>query len=288
MSKLTKGEMMAKTPLKKNLPLSSLSRAENPCNNCYNTGFVPQTLDYLDLEDVVISMIRNYKNNQYQAITSAGSVPSTVDDARCVHFSLNKLKSFIYEIESQCCALQCKDNLGELGIRFYYGAYNRTAPLTSDIHHEYAGKHTLVLVPTYTKMPDGGSTPQHVDFCPDWFVPGSLCVPESLDQGGATYTAGDAGSAMPATAQMKTNRPKSSKKVLALVGGFDNKEAKQVNTVAKKLINNTIQGGSKGRPGDTNTEGSATVHTLLNHGNLMPPPVLSPGQRYADATLLNC
>jgi hypothetical protein len=296
MAKQLKEEKLVSTS-KKNLPLASLSDLRNSCENCYNKDFTPEHLDFLDLENVVVDMIRNYKKNQYQNITAPGSMPPVTDDARSVHFSLKKLKSFIYYIENTICDRKSKCNtvLGELGIRFYYAAYDQTMSTGSGIH-PYAGKHTLVLVPTYTKDFEDGNPPQNVDLCPDWFINEDGCEPEDLEQGGATY--GGGATIQQGASQMRL-ASNGSKKIIALVGGYGDIEKKiqvdNTKNIAKPQTTKAKKGkglpktAMAARPDDGVDPGDGgIVHTLLNHGDLMPPPSITSITRYRDATLLNC
>lgn len=284
MGKLLKEEKLVSIS-KKNLPMASLTDLNNPCENCYNTDFTPQRLDYLDLENVVVDMIRNYKDNQYQNIIAPGSVPAVLDDARSVHFSLNKLKSFIYDIENAICNRnsECKKVLGELGIRFYYAAYDQTVG-------SYAGKHTLVLVPTYTKDFKDGNPPQNVDFCPDWFKEGT-CEPESLEQDGALY--GSARMTQGAAQMRLSSSFKSNKKIMALVGGYNDVEIEQKeNTKNKKVQNKSSKNTNektRRTPDMPDENDGGIIRTILNHGDLVPPPGKTPlDPPYRDAVLLNC
>lgn len=288
MGKLNKADKLS-VKNKEKLLLSNLidrsnSSESSPCNNCYNVDFAPEAVDYLDLESVVVKMITNYQANQYQRITNPSTTVSPIiDDARSVYFSLNKLKSFIFEIERLCCERGCNEVLGELGIRFYYGAYNNTGSLPTGVKPEYKGKHTLVLVPTYSRLETDG-TISHVDFSPDRFTTnddGTLsCVPESLDED-TTYTDStsfDTSMEMhTASLKIKKRALKKEKKVMVLVGGLRNKPQK-------------ITKSKKSSDASMNKVASvlAPAETMMNHGDLIPPPSKDPSVRYKDATLLNC
>jgi hypothetical protein len=266
---------------KKNVSLSELKKSvreiQTPCSNCYNQNFVPEPIDYLDLESVVVPMITNYQANQYQLITNPSTTVAPItDDARSVHFSLSKLKSFIFEIERLCCERGCNEVLGDLGIRFYYGAYNLSNTPMSGLPLTHNLKHTLVLVPTFSRLESDGTT-AHVDFSPDRFIINddgtASCTPESLDQE-TTYTdntSSDSSTALPAKAlRTKKAIPKKEKKIMVLIGGF-NDTKKKPNTKKK-----------------SGTSLPSTLSTMMNHGSLIPPPSKDPGFRYTDATLLNC
>lgn len=74
---------------------------------------------------------------------SASIMLSDSVDSRSVWFSLDSLKTFICTIEKYNEGLVKKSD--SLGIRFYFGVY-------SDTHNIYPGKHTLILVPTRSKV----------------------------------------------------------------------------------------------------------------------------------------
>lgn len=267
---------------KKQLPLSKLKRTintdPNPCLNCYNDNFTSEPYDYLDLEAVVVKMITNYQANQYQRIVDPSTTVAPIpDDARSVYFSLNKLKSFIFEIERLCCERNCNEVLGELGIRFYYGAYNKTSDPLTGVRSDYYGKHTLVLVPTYTQIEPDGS-PIHIDFSPDRFNMNSdgnpSCTPESLDQN-STYgdsTMEDSSTSLPKLLSKKKKPQKvKQNKIMVLVGGINDKPKKQTKLATTKT--KSVLSPSE---------------IIMNHGDLIPPPSKTPIVRYKDATLLNC
>jgi hypothetical protein len=290
MSKSKKSDLVSKET-KMKLPLAalkeqSLKREASPCNNCYNEIMVSEQIDYLDLESVVVKMITNYQSQQYELITNPNSTLSTIeDDARSVYFSLNKLKSFIFEIERLCCQRSCNDQLGELGIRFYYGAYNNSLPLPDSVTDQYQGKHTLVLVPTYTKNIDG--VPVHVDFSPDRFELNSdgtpSCNPVSLEQVTTSLysTLVDTASDHHAALRIKKDVAKKSSKIMALIGGYQDKNQKQMNMSRKMMT-------KKGKIPGTGDSTPPVDTTIMNHGDLIPPPSKSSATRYTDATLLNC
>lgn len=290
MSKSKKSDLVTKET-KKKLPLATLKEQSlfkelSPCNNCYNEVMEAEAIDYLDLESVVVKMITNYQSQQYQLITNpASTVAPIADDARSVYFSLNKLKSFIFEIERLCCQRSCNVQLGELGIRFYYGAYNNSLPLPDGVIDQYQGKHTLVLVPTYTKNIGGVSV--HVDFSPDRFELNSdgtpSCNPVSLEQE-TTYidsTLVDTTSDHHAALRIKNDIAKKPSKIMALIGGYHDKNQKQMNTSRKTMT-------KKGKRSGKDVSTTATDTTIMNHGDLIPPPSKSSATKYTDATLLNC
>jgi len=82
-------------------------------------------------------------------------------DARSCWFSLKTLKEYIAIVESSSSKLDISPD--SLGIRFYYGVYpQRINPLVNRFDTLNAGRHTLFLVPTYSK----GIRNQNIDFDP--------------------------------------------------------------------------------------------------------------------------
>jgi hypothetical protein len=258
MGKITKKEVAIQGPsLKGDLtnlkPILDLKSSQ--CNNCYFDAFTPEDTQVLQL-DTVIDLIQNYKDHQHTFIqnSAAAGTPQLSNDARSVWFSLNRLKTFIYEIENQCCP--CSGKLGKLGIRFYYGAYPSSLVGTEHETHvpaQYANMHTLVMIPTYTNAKG-----DNVDFDPDAM---EGCSPISLDEmgGGNNYL-----NTATKRAPLKKKSKSKSKSVKVLVGGFSNEHLKKTETAATK-----------------------GVATFMNKGGLIPPPSLVEPTKYPDATLLN-
>lgn len=99
-------------------------------------------------------MISNYRNNQLNAINSNLSNLFTPEgDTHAVRFDLEKLKSFINDLETlgNKVGVESKD----LGIRFYLGAYpsknkwDNYEDLDQFDHSDaYANMTTLILIPT--------------------------------------------------------------------------------------------------------------------------------------------
>jgi hypothetical protein len=126
-------------------------------------------------------MVQYYKENQLLQVNNAmfNNTVSRNDatgtpvnyhntDARCVWFDLKTLKRFIYEIESQTC--RACGSSDTLGIRMYYGSYpgspeewnEKYGGNLANMCHEYAQKHTLLMVPTIRK------TGIDIDFDPQY------------------------------------------------------------------------------------------------------------------------
>lgn len=140
--------------------------------NCYpaaTSGGEPVGLNAM----LVYYLAKNYKDRQLQAINSAHYPGSS--DARSVWFDMETLKRFIHEIESQTCG-KCDNSDKMLGVRIYYGAYPDSTKWTDSlwanalagVPMENAGKHTVMMVPTYRDI----STQADIDFDPDYVTDG--------------------------------------------------------------------------------------------------------------------
>ncbi|PKF72409.1 hypothetical protein [Chryseobacterium sp. PMSZPI] len=110
---------------------------------------------------LIQTLVNNYRQNHMSAINETLGI----QDAHSIWFDLPKLKKFISIIEEEAGKLNQETSEGDLGIRFYYAAYpkieNWEIMKSHPVAEEYAGKHTLVLIPTLKKA-DG--TGEIVDF----------------------------------------------------------------------------------------------------------------------------
>jgi hypothetical protein len=129
------------------------------------------------------ALVTNYKNNQLAVINQSG--PQGSSDARSAWLSLSAMKKFICELEKTSLENLNMD-ASQLGVRIYYGAYPQAGaagdwssfpstlpdgtPTTN-----YAGKHTIVMVPTYNTVNAMGVN-VNVDFDPRFVTvdPGTL------------------------------------------------------------------------------------------------------------------
>ncbi|THV56100.1 hypothetical protein [Chryseobacterium candidae] len=105
---------------------------------------------------LIQALIDNYRQNHLNAInTNLG-----IDDAHSIWFDLPKLKSFIAKIEEEAAKVDPSASEEDLGIRFYYATYpkqeNWSIMDSHPVPAEYAGKHTLVLIPTLKKADETG------------------------------------------------------------------------------------------------------------------------------------
>ncbi len=121
----------------------------------------------------IIDLMANYRNQQWNWISSNPSFPTTASsmrDSRSVWFSLDKLKDFIANIESSVESNTTEGCVGnhcdrKLGIRIYFGTYGSSHyPPTS----MYYGKHTLVMIPTYQNANQFGTPSENLDFDPKY------------------------------------------------------------------------------------------------------------------------
>ena len=121
----------------------------SPPISCYDAGSMKMEGLYTDFVKMLIS---NYRRQQWTTYRNT----TKFCDSRAVWFSLNKLKSFIQQMEASACASCIGERRTTLGIHFYFGTYPR-----ANEWHRYgldtiqgmdirqAGQHTLVLIPTY-------------------------------------------------------------------------------------------------------------------------------------------
>ncbi|RKS96074.1 hypothetical protein [Chryseobacterium defluvii] len=105
---------------------------------------------------LIQTLVDNYRNSQLAAINTS----LNMNDAHSIWFNLATLKKFIADIESETQKVNPDVSENDLGIRFYYAAYpsaeNWDQMENQPIGQDYAGKHTLVLVPTLKKANEEG------------------------------------------------------------------------------------------------------------------------------------
>jgi hypothetical protein len=172
---------------------------ENNCETfCYNFKEVPfPGLSYKAAQ----ILAANYKQNHYQTINNG----LNITDSRSVWFSLQTIKTFIYQIESSSCKNRCNSTVEDsLGVRFYFGEYPANVasdPLFTGVPNNYSGLHTLFMMPTY-KDPVLGN----VDFDPIYnakFNKGN-CSPQTLKNYVVTQKLNETSRLMQATSYMVT------------------------------------------------------------------------------------
>jgi hypothetical protein len=99
-------------------------------------------------------LLDNYRKNHWSMINGGNGRPAcpsllqnpsfpNVQDSRSVWFSLDSLKAFISEIESAPTT-----TTGQLGVRVYFGEYSADQLVSQPQNAQYAGLHTLLMVPT--------------------------------------------------------------------------------------------------------------------------------------------
>lgn len=117
-------------------------------NNPLQPGTMSKTL--------IQALIDNYRQNHLNAINTALGT----QDAHSIWFDLPKLKNFIATIEAEAAKVNPDVSTEDLGIRFYYAAYpkedNWSIMDSHPVPTEYAGKHTLVMIPTLKKADETG------------------------------------------------------------------------------------------------------------------------------------
>jgi len=129
--------------------------------------------------NIAIQMVGNYATNYIPAIKMDETIatmrqPANQGDSRSIWFSINKLQAFFTQVQN--LTNTNFNNPGwELGIRFYFAQYPGTNDpcwgKTLPTHcQQYAGMHTLIMVPTYnvnTANPDYVLT-DNIDFDPNF------------------------------------------------------------------------------------------------------------------------
>lgn len=133
--------------------LKSLEEVQQNGFFCSNYSYNP--VNEMDKQQV-ISMVRNYHQNQYRAINSTCSTtsvklvyfpssPNTNVDSRVVFFSMDTLKRLLYYMEkaTRQFSMQDKQNLG---VNVYFASYPDQMKM-SNWGHDYTNRHTLVFIP---------------------------------------------------------------------------------------------------------------------------------------------
>jgi hypothetical protein len=108
--------------------------------------------------DLICGMINNYRNPQ-------GNINNETD-SHSVRFNIEELKQFIYHMEKRAQLQDSSITSDRLGIRFYVARYPSQLPQEilehPDVKPSYAGKKTLVLVPTRKDIVNGDEV--HTDY----------------------------------------------------------------------------------------------------------------------------
>lgn len=132
-------------------------------NNPLQTGTMSSSL--------IQTLIDNYRQNHLTAINTALGI----EDAHSIWFDLPKLKKFIATIEAEAEKMNPAISTEDLGIRFYYATYpkqeNWSIMESHPVPAEYAGRHTLIMVPTLKKTSETGELINY-DFNPFQSVKG--------------------------------------------------------------------------------------------------------------------
>jgi hypothetical protein len=136
------------TPAKMIIGAQPGSKKNWHCINYHDSIFNGIPLTVADL------MYNIYGTKQYNTLT--GNALPNSSDSRSVWFSLDVLKKFFYKVEDTLHN-QGKNQAMRLGIRFYFGTYPEgksfsSNPYFNQLPANYAGKHTLFLVPTFDEI----------------------------------------------------------------------------------------------------------------------------------------
>lgn len=115
--------------------------------------------NYLDTT-MLHAMANKYRTTIPSNVGGKMMVPqgkfNNVEDSKSIWFSLDSLKRFIWEVETNVCKNLCKNQTApELGIRLYYARYPAPIKLASPfpqlltLNPAYRNLHTIFMVPTY-------------------------------------------------------------------------------------------------------------------------------------------
>lgn len=134
-----------------NKPLQE-KKQEGPviCSNTICTDYTQNPITGISI-NTAKGMASIYRQNQWKTL----NLNQNFLDSRSVWFSLDKMKSFIAEIEAQSCEASCTPL--KLGIRIYEGAYPNFENMGNiklntdyrDVKDEYSRHMTMFMVPTY-------------------------------------------------------------------------------------------------------------------------------------------
>ncbi len=141
-------------------------------------NLAPNTMTH----DLIQTLVSNYRNNQLVSVKEKMGI----DDAHSIHFDLKILKKFIADIERITSENNPGANLEDLGIRFYYAAYphveNWSIMSATTVGKEYAGKHTLVMIPTIKRQDENGTMLSY-DFNPSNAFDGQMLAMAARNAG---------------------------------------------------------------------------------------------------------
>ncbi|WP_312902145.1 hypothetical protein [Chryseobacterium taichungense] len=133
----------------------------NPGAETPDLKLLPNTM----ANDLIRTLVENYRSNQLMSVKEKLGI----EDAHSIHFDLTTLKKFISDIEALSITNNPDIHAEDLGIRFYYAAYpkaeNWDLMVHTPVQKEYAGRHTLVMVPTIKRKDDNGEIGNY-DFNP--------------------------------------------------------------------------------------------------------------------------
>ncbi|NOT91359.1 hypothetical protein [Ferruginibacter sp.] len=131
--------------------LKSLDEVQKSGFFCSNYSDDP--VNEMNKQDV-ISMVKNYYQNQYKAINSTSPIsgklvyfPASMNvDSRVVFFSLDTLKRLIYNIEKATNQFSIQDKQN-LGLNVYFISYPDQMKM-NNWGYDYTNRHSLAIIPS--------------------------------------------------------------------------------------------------------------------------------------------
>lgn len=153
-------------------------------SDCFSCGDTSgrKPFDYLEVATLK-DMASSYQGIVRRRVRQSSG--TTVDDANSIWFSLDALKSFIWEIQKDTCGKSCDGKALQLGVRIYYAKYPQfnllnTAgglryPDIQSVNKDYESMHTVFMIPTYD------SAGYQKDFDPRYYDAENKCLPKTID-----------------------------------------------------------------------------------------------------------
>jgi hypothetical protein len=198
---------------------------------------------------------------------------ATYENSKAVWFSLERLKSFIWEIESTVCNKNCKNKKisDALGVRIYFGAYPdfRYYPSAAKkdynvLPNAYANFNSVFMVPTFCDSKNGSN----IDFDPR-NMGADGCNPIPLNNftgtGNSIKTFGGGGVKAFNTFNLPTPAGAS------LILTANETQFFKGENAEKKLDSISVNKSYLKRGGPVNLLFPSAVQSVMNHGNLYPP-----------------
>jgi hypothetical protein len=240
------------------------------CDNIvmsYNTNTIngisfatAQTMSILYANRIAKYNVAFYKDPLYKA---------NYDHSKSVWFSLERLKSFIWEIESTMCNANCGGKNGKsdsLGVRIYFGSYPAnlsSSPDYSVLPSNYAKYNSIFMVPTFYDTKNKGN----IDFDPrnmglDACNPIPLCT--YTGKCSKTNATNNGGGGVKSFNNFMIPPPTGASLILTA------NESQFFKGDSVKVNNVNLKPGA-GRGGPVNLLFPYAVQSLMNHGTIIPP-----------------